>query len=111
MSFSLSWRPPDLPPFQLSDGSSTPPSSPYKLSVTSSSDSISDATTSSSGVNTVKSVSPDGCDDDDSSSEVVQFDISVARWQIWIPSSPWIAPGWRTGGGEIIVTTEIRHKS
>ena len=61
---------------QLSE--SSPPNSPYKLSVTSSSDSISSSgadTTSSSGVNTVKSVSPDGAtgeghDDDDNSSEV-----------------------------------------
>ena len=68
--------------FQLSE--SSPPNSPYKLSVTSSSDSISSCsgadTTSSSGVNTVKSVSPDGAtgeghDDDDNSSEVLQLEI------------------------------------
>ena len=63
-----------MSPFsQLSE--SSPPNSPYKLSVTSSSDSISSSgadTTSSSGVNTVKSVSPDGAggEDDDNSSEV-----------------------------------------
>ena len=65
-----------LCPFQLSESSSTPPNSPYKLSVTSSSDSISssgtaDTTdTSSNSVNTVKSVSPDYADEDDNSSEV-----------------------------------------
>ena len=25
-------------------------------------------------------------------------DAKVARWQNWIPSSPWIAPGWRAWG-------------
>ena len=24
--------------------------------------------------------------------------LKVARWQNWIPSFPWIAPGWRVGG-------------
>ena len=62
-----------LCPFQLSESSSTPPNSPYKLSVTSSSDSISSSgttDTSSNSVNTVKSVSPDYADEDDNSSEV-----------------------------------------
>ena len=26
------------------------------------------------------------------------FLIKVARWQNWIPSFPWIAPGWRAWG-------------
>jgi len=64
--------PPTKLPLKLSESSSTPPNSPYKLSVTSSSDSISSSgttDTSSNSVNTVKSVSPDYADEDDNSSE------------------------------------------
>ena len=42
---------------------------------------------------------------------LVQMYGIVARWQNLIPSFPWIAPGWRVGGGAIQGKEEIKFCS